>query len=175
MKPTIPVQDGMLTVINDRFVLEKEAGRGGMGVVYRAMDLRTGKPVAIKLVRRVGRPLRELERFEREAQVLSTLRHPAIVAYVAHGSTGDGARYLAMEWLNGEPLTQRLRRGPLDLDEALVLAKTVAGALVEAHRQGVMHRDIKPGNITPVGAWREPVRVPSLWLRTEPGYVAPQQ
>lgn len=147
MKPTIPVQDGMLTVINDRFVLEKEAGRGGMGVVYRAMDLRTGKPVAIKLVRRVGRPLRELERFEREAQVLSTLRHPAIVAYVAHGSTGDGARYLAMEWLNGEPLTQRLRRGPLDLDEALVLAKTVAGALVEAHRQGVMHRDIKPSNL----------------------------
>ena len=86
-----------------------------MGVVYKALDLRTGQAVALKILRRNAHAGRERERFEQEAQVLSTLRHTAIVSYVAHGQTPEGSHYFGYgvgRWL---PLTERLRSGPLGL------------------------------------------------------------
>ncbi|HNN92462.1 MAG TPA: protein kinase [Pseudomonadota bacterium] len=139
--------DGSQSVISDRFAIEREAGRGGMGVVYKALDLRTGQTVALKILRRNAHAGRERERFEREAQVLSTLRHPAIVSYVAHGQTPEGSHYLAMEWVDGYPLTERLRSGPLGVGEALTLLRLIASGLSEAHRLGIIHRDLKPSNI----------------------------
>ncbi|HVY47686.1 MAG TPA: protein kinase, partial [Minicystis sp.] len=95
-----------------RFLIEHKAGSGGMGTVYRARDTATGEAVALKVIRADD----ELddERFAREAAVLSALRHPGVVRYVAHGR-GDDGHYLAMEWLAGEDLSARLGRAGLTL------------------------------------------------------------
>src|SRR5581483_5572961 len=100
-------------VVGDRFVIERAAGSGGMGTVYRAHDRVSGTPVAIKVVA----PGKESARFEREAEALAHLVHPGIVRYVAHGETDSGA-YLAMEWLEGEDLGQRLAREGLSVVES---------------------------------------------------------
>lgn len=133
----------------NRFEIERLAGSGGMGTVYRARDKLSGQPVALKLLHGQADDLQksDAERFAREAQILSTLRHPGIVAHVAHGQTLQGQRFLAMEWLDGEDLAQRLARGPLPLGEALTLIQRVATALAFAHQRGVIHRDIKPTNL----------------------------
>src|SRR4051812_35247890 len=88
-----------------RFQIEYAAGTGGMGTVYRACDLTSQRPVALKLLQSVSSSAQDSDRFLREAQLLAELRHPGIVSYVAHGQTGDGQRYLAMEWLDGEDLS----------------------------------------------------------------------
>lgn len=146
MHPSGP-HDGSLSVVNDRFAIEREAGRGGMGIVYKAVDLNTGQSVALKILRRTAHATRDRERFEREAQVLSTLRHPAIVSYVAHGQTPDGQHFLAMEWIDGEPLTERLHHARMTVSESLTLLRLLASGLAEAHRMGIVHRDLKPSNI----------------------------
>lgn len=129
-------------VIADRFEVERLAGTGGMGAVYRAFDREARRPVALKLV-----PPFEALRFEREVQILAELRHPAIVGYVAHGRTTGGALYLAMEWLEGEDLAEHLAKGALPTVETLTLARRVTEALIATHARGVVHRDIKPSNV----------------------------
>src|SRR5262245_11937391 len=129
-------------LVSDRFALERVAGTGGMGTVYRARDRATGAPVALKVV--VGADDLRAERFARESRILAQLSHPGIVRYVAHGATVAGEAYLVMEWLEGEDLAQRLARAPLTVDEGLALAARVADALAAAHSRGVVHRDIKP-------------------------------
>src|SRR5687768_2970755 len=100
-------------VLADRFEVQAEAGSGGMGVVYRAKDLRTGSMVALKLLLAdTSEPLSR-ERFAREAKLLAELRHPGIVGYVAHGQLPDERAFLAMDWLEGEELSGHLLRGPL--------------------------------------------------------------
>src|SRR5262249_18457112 len=132
--------------IAGRFVITSHAGSGGMGAVYRARDELTGHTVALKLLQR--RDDADLaERFAREAKVLSELHHPGIVAYLAHGEMETGAPYLAMEWLDGEDLAQRLSGGPLPIAEALILLRRAAEALAVAHARGLIHRDLKPSNI----------------------------
>jgi serine/threonine protein kinase/tetratricopeptide (TPR) repeat protein len=131
-------------VVAGRFELVGVAGRGGMGIVYRACD-RDGTPVAIKVLH-TGKPAAE-GRFLREMRVLAGLEHQGIVRYLTHGMTTDGELYLAMEWLEGENLRSRLRRGRLDVDEVLLLAHRAASALGAAHRRGIVHRDIKPANL----------------------------
>lgn len=126
--------------VSQRFVIERQAGSGGMGTVYKAQDRQTGLPVALKLLR-AGNSAKDIARFHREAQVLSELRHPGIVAYVAHGFTEDETPYLAMEWLDGHELSRRLSEGPLPLGDALRILEQVATALVVAHERGVVHRD----------------------------------
>lgn len=135
------------TLFANRFEIERTAGSGGMGTVYRARDRYSGEIVALKLLHSGTIRTDEDERFAREAQLLSELRHPGIVAHVAHGQTPDGQRFLAMEWLDGEDLAQRLARGPLPLRDCLRLLEQVAEALSLAHQRGVIHRDLKPSNL----------------------------
>src|SRR3954466_11554068 len=104
-----PVRPGDL--LDGRFRLEREAGAGGMGVVFQAHDLHTQEAVAIKLLHG-GRAASA--RFPGEARVLAQLKHPAIVRYVAHGESA-GSMFLAMEWLEGEDLGERLSPGPLGI------------------------------------------------------------
>src|SRR5262245_28610120 len=116
-----------------------------MGVVHRARDLATDRPVAVKLLRRQA--LEVAWRFAQEAAALSSLTHPGIVRHVAHGGTEDGRLWLAMEWLEGEDLSTRLRRGRLPPAEAVALLRGAADAMAEAHRLGFVHRDLKPANL----------------------------
>ena len=132
-------------IIDGRFRLESERIAGGMGMVYRATDLSTGETVAVKISSSFGSQLGE--RFQQEANCLATIAHPAIVRYIAHGRTSHGEHYLAMEWLQGETLEDRLGRGPIHLGASVQMIRRVAEALSVAHQHGVIHRDIKPANI----------------------------
>jgi eukaryotic-like serine/threonine-protein kinase len=122
-------------------------GAGGMGEVYRARDTRLDRTVAIKVLpeRLADRPdLRE--RFEREARTIASLSHPHICTLHDVGHQ-DGTEFLVMEYLEGETLGQRLKKGPLPLEQVLRYAIEIADALDKAHRKGITHRDLKPGNI----------------------------
>jgi len=129
-------------------------GAGGMGEVYRARDTRLERTVAIKILppQFSSDPVRK-QRFEREAKTISTLNHPHICVLYDVGSQ-DGVDYLVMECLEGESLAKRLEKGPLPLEQVLKYGAQIADALDKAHRGGVAHRDLKPGNIvlTPTGA-----------------------
>jgi serine/threonine protein kinase len=119
-------------------------GAGGMGEVYRARDTRLDRTVAVKILRSPHGDF--LARFEREAKAISALQHPNIC--VLHDVGRDGqVDFLVMEYLEGETLAQRLARKPLSLQDSLRIAIEVASALDAAHRHGVVHRDLKPGNI----------------------------
>ena len=128
-----------------RYEILSLLGQGGMGVVYRARDRASGEVVAVKVL--LERRASAVERFAREAAVLSRLDHPGIVRYGAHGVTDAGEPYLAMEWLDGESLSGRFGRGVLSVDETLTLATQVSEALAAAHARGVVHRDLKPSNL----------------------------
>jgi len=137
----------------NRFEIEHAAGSGGMGTVYRAVDRHSGDTVALKLLKsdRGAAGSDGTDRFGQEAQILSELRHSGIVSHVAHGQTPEGLRFLAMEWLDGQDLSERLARGPLSVRESLRVLEQVADALAIAHRRGIIHRDLKPSNLFLVG------------------------
>jgi serine/threonine protein kinase len=122
-------------------------GAGGMGEVYRAKDTRLGRTVAIKVLPAhfADDPERR-ERFEREARTIASLNHPHICTLYDIGHQ-DGIDFLVLEYLEGETLAQRLLKGPLPLEQVLQYAIEIADALDKAHRKGVTHRDLKPGNI----------------------------
>jgi hypothetical protein len=135
------------SVIADRFELLPERKSGGMATVYRAKDRQTGLTVAVKLLREASDKLTS-ERFRHEAALLAALPpHPGIVKYIAHGLTEEGQQYLVMEWVEGETLNQRMTRTGLSAAESVALARRIAEALIEPHRQGIVHRDIKPDNL----------------------------
>ncbi len=122
-------------------------GAGGMGEVYRARDTRLNRTVAIKVLPDHFSERAELrERFEREARTIASLNHPHICTLYDVGREG-ATDYLVMEYLEGETLAQRLRKGPLPIEQALQYAIEIADALDKAHRKGITHRDLKPGNI----------------------------
>ena len=122
-------------------------GAGGMGEVYRARDTRLDRSVAIKVLPpEVSADPDRRARFEREAKTIAGLNHPRICTLHDVGEY-DGSMYLVMEHLVGDTLAERLTRGPLPLEHALVVATEIADALSAAHRQGVIHRDLKPGNV----------------------------
>src|SRR6266446_5783626 len=129
-------------------------GAGGMGEVYRALDTRLERTVAIKILpaQFSSDPARK-QRFEREAKTISSLNHPYICVLYDVGSQ-DGLDFLVMECLEGETLAKRLEKGPLPLEQVLKYGAQIADALDKAHRGAVIHRDLKPGNImlTPTGA-----------------------
>jgi len=135
------------SALSERYVVEGEVGHGGMGVVFRARDLRHSRLVAIKVLRLEIAAAVGSERFEREIQIEAQLQHPHIVPLYDSGFA-DGMQYFVMPFIEGETLRTRLQRdGPLPLDEALRMAEQVADALGHAHARGVVHRDIKPENI----------------------------
>ena len=123
------------------------AGAGGMGEVYRARDTRLERTVAIKILPPdlYCSPERK-QRFEREAKAISSLQHPHICVLHDIGNQG-GMDYLVMEYLEGESLADRLHKGPLATDQLLKMGIEIADALDKAHRQGLVHRDLKPGNV----------------------------
>src|SRR5215467_2831330 len=138
-----PVAGGLFA---QRFLVEARIATGGMSAIFRAIDQRTGRPVALKLLQSHG-SAEAIQRFARETQILAELHHPHIVSYVAHGVDETTQPYLAMEWLEGEPLAERIRRGPLGLRDTVAVALGVGAALAEAHERGVIHRDLKPSNL----------------------------
>ena len=122
-------------------------GAGGMGEVYKARDTRLDRTVAIKVLPTHLADRSELrERFEREAKTIASLNHPHICVLHDIGHQ-DGTDYLVMEYLQGETLAQRLVKGPLPIQQVLQYAIEISDALDKAHRKGVTHRDLKPGNI----------------------------
>lgn len=151
------------TVLDERFEIEAEVGRGAVGVVYRAYDRVRSETTALKVMSTgSGRVDPEEEaRFVREGRLLASLKHPAIVRVSAFGQLGDagdgsgtaGAPYIAMEWLAGEDLARRVARhaaakaGPLPLEDVLYILAEVADALSAAHASGIVHRDVKPSNV----------------------------
>ncbi|MEZ4411268.1 MAG: protein kinase, partial [Polyangiales bacterium] len=170
--------------IAGRFELQRLVGAGGMGEVWLATDVSTGEPVALKRTHATA----DLARFVREAEVLASLDHPGIVRHVAHGEV-DGRGYLAMAWLDGEDLAARLKRGRLDVADALDLVRRVAEALSVAHRRGVVHRDLKPANLFLAGGELSAVTVLDFGIARRddavhtatgailgtPGYMSPEQ
>jgi len=122
-------------------------GAGGMGEVYRAKDTRLGRDVAIKILpASISADSVAKQRFEREAKTISGLNHPHICVLHDVGSQ-DGVDYLVMECVEGETLSKRLEKGPLPVEHVLRYGMEIAGALDKAHRSGVVHRDLKPGNV----------------------------
>jgi len=121
-------------------------GAGGMGEVYKARDTRLDRIVAIKVLPEHLSSKQSRERFEREARAISSLSHPHICPLFDVGHQ-DGIDYLVMEYLEGETLAQKLKKGPLPLEQVLRYGIEIADALDHAHRHGVVHRDLKPGNI----------------------------
>jgi serine/threonine-protein kinase len=140
--------DPMFGRIVGRFRITALLGRGGMGAVYRARDERLDRDVALKFL-----PPQEaldpgaVERFLVEARAAGTLSHPNVCTIHEIGETADGRPYIAMALYEGETLRQRIARGPLTARDAAVIARDIARALGAAHARGIVHRDVKPGNV----------------------------
>src|SRR5574341_628313 len=131
----------------DRYEIRREIGRGATSTVYFAYDPRIGREVALKLMLNPAiTNLASHQRFEDEARAIATLEHPTIVPLYDFGEC-EGQPYLVMRYMAGGSLTDQLKLGPIPLPEALVIVSRMASALDQAHRRGIIHRDIKPDNI----------------------------
>jgi len=150
----VSIVDSERDLLGDRYELQERIASGGMGEVWRGRDVRLGRPVAIKLLRsEYADDPSFTARFRAEATHAAGLSHPNIAAVHDYGetvtrATGERVAYLVMELVDGEPLSDLFRQdGPMDTTTALVLLRQAAAALAEAHRAGVVHRDVKPANI----------------------------
>jgi serine/threonine protein kinase len=159
-------------LVAGRFRVDREVGRGGVGIVYHAWDVATDRAVALKIIAGTGADSAEHARFTREGQLLAELDHPGIVRVIAFGTLeagslgpsgrrlDDNAPYVAMEWLEGEDAAARQQHAPLSLRQALSVGAQIARALAAAHVAGVVHRDIKPSNVFLLGGSRARDSIP---------------
>ena len=148
-------RDRLNEALSDRYRLEEEIGRGGMAVVYRARDLRHGRDVAFKVLLPEIAAAVGPGRFLREVELAARLTHPTILPVFDSGQVGEFLYYV-MPFIDGETLADRIERiGPLPIEESLRIAREVADALAYAHSEGIVHRDMKPGNVLLAGdhAW----------------------
>lgn len=138
-------------LLGDRYRLDEVLGRGGMATVHRAHDVLLGRDVAVKVFPAVLADADDLLRNRAEIRVLATLSHPGLVtlhdAGTVHGDDGSEQVYLVMELVEGPTLAERLRDGPLDVDQTARVGRDVAAALATVHERDIIHRDIKPANI----------------------------
>jgi serine/threonine protein kinase len=151
------------------YTLVEEDGAGGMGVVYRARDERLERDVAVKVLPAGTLDEATRSRFRREALALSRLNHPHIGMIHDFGSE-EGTDYLVMELVRGKTLRERLRAGPIPIEEAVEIALSIVDALEEAHEQGVVHRDLKPENVLVTSkGWVKVLDFGLAALRAAPG------
>jgi serine/threonine-protein kinase len=132
-----------------RYEILRKLGQGGTAEVYKALDVRTSKPVAVKIIEGpAAKTATWAQRLLREVELLKSIRHPNVVEVIDGGRREDGSPFLVMEYLEGETLGQLMRRTPmLPIDLALVIAAEIAAGLAASHALGVIHRDVKPDNI----------------------------
>jgi tetratricopeptide (TPR) repeat protein/aminoglycoside phosphotransferase (APT) family kinase protein len=141
------IDESLAGTVTGHFRLLREVGRGGMGVVYLALDLKLERQVALKLLPAGFDKDRErLRRFEREARLTAALNHPNIVTVFEVGE-GDGRPFIITEFVEGETLAEMLAPGPLSRTEAVRVAVQILSALAAAHQAGIVHRDLKPANV----------------------------
>jgi serine/threonine protein kinase len=141
---TSPDDRLLTTVLDARYRLDSTIGRGGMGTVYRALDTRLDRLVAIKVLRNSDGG--DSDRFAAEVKMLARFAHPNLVRIFDAGEI-DGYPYLVMELIEGSTLAHRLRQGPLSLAESATIGAGVAAALAQVHNEGIVHRDVKPANV----------------------------
>ncbi len=182
------LQDRLGEALAPDYRLERELGRGGMGIVFLGRDVSLDRPVAIKIIRPDRATAVAAERFIREARVLASLSHPNLIA-VHRAGESRGFLYYVMDYLEAETLAQRLARGPLSAGEATTIARDVLSALEAVHGRGIVHRDVKPGNIFLVaghavigdlgvakaGGPGAPALTDEGKAMGSPGYMAPEQ
>jgi len=149
----VPLPQPEPRLLGGRYLLEERLGEGGLGVVWRARHLGLQRDVALKLLRAAPHDPEALARFQREAEALGRLRHPHVVEVTDFGVDADtGVPYLVMELLAGQTLADLLREeGALPAARALPLLEALAEAVDAAHAQGILHRDLKPGNVAMAG------------------------
>ncbi len=177
-------------ILPDDYEVVRELGRGGMGVVYLVKQGALGRLAAVKVLKPGTATLGPaLRRFQEEARLLARLRHPHVVAVHEVGRDGRGEPYLTMDYVEGEPLTALLARGRLTPSRAVAIFKQVADGVRHAHERGVIHRDLKPGNIllaaggtafvTDFGLARDVTKPADQTRQGEingtPAYMAPEQ
>ena len=145
--PADPLFDRLARALTGRYTLVRELGQGGMATVYLGSDVKLGRRVAIKVLPPRTRAYLGIDRFQREVLLAARLSHPHIVP-LFEADEADELLFYVMEYAEGESLKDRIaREGPLPMDEAIRIAAEVGDALQYAHESGVIHRDIKPGNI----------------------------
>jgi serine/threonine-protein kinase len=146
IRPLDSLPDGL--VFANRYRIIEELGRGGMGTIYRAMDTKLEEEIALKLIRpEIALDSQAIKRFHHELRMARRIVHKNI-GRMYELMEDEGTHYITMEYISGEDLRHLIRRvGPLPLPRTLAIAKQVCSGLSEAHRQGIVHRDIKPGNI----------------------------
>ena len=149
-----PMKTMQIEVLGERYQLQNPIGRGGMATIYRGLDMRMDRVVAVKVLREVySTDPKFVTRFQREAKAASSLQHPNIVQVYDYGQT-DGNYFIVMELVEGTDLRRYLRsRGVLAIDRAVIIAHDVALGLGAAHRRGIVHRDVKPQNVLVGTGW----------------------
>lgn len=156
------------SLVDNLYRIVRLIGRGGMGSVYEAEDIRLGRAVALKVLRSdLAKQLQADERFIQEAKILARIRSPFVATVYSIGATDNGRTYIAMEYIDGESLGDLLDRERwLNLPRAARIAQRCCEALMEAHKLGIIHRDLKPDNIllTRIGSFEDYVKVVDLGL-----------